>query len=222
MNRAPWPIALLLGLALVAIIGLLGPLALFNPSFTWILQDRHDVPEAIGTTPAQVQRLTASYLVDLYTDGAFDERLEGDDEPFLDASERSHMRDVGALVRTLAVVLIGALAVAAICAWWMRREPGRIGRIMVVSAALVGGTALVLAIAFAVAFDAAFTAFHQLFFEPGTWQFSLGSNLIALFPEPFWFDAALVAGAAILIDAAIVSVVGLWLWRMAKTPPEAA
>jgi integral membrane protein (TIGR01906 family) len=222
MSRAPWPIGLLFGIALVAIIGLLGPLALFNPSFTSILQDRHDVAEAIGTTPAEVQRLTASFLVDLYTDGAFDEVLEGDDKPFLDASERSHMRDVGALVRTLALVLIGAVVVAAGCGWWMRREPGRIGRSMVVSAAIVGGVALVLAVAFAVAFDAAFTAFHELFFEAGTWQFALGSNLITLFPEPFWFDAALVAGAAILLVAAIVSVVGLWLWRMGRTPPASA
>ena len=222
MNRAPWPIGLLFGIALVGIIGLLGPLALFNPSFTSILQARHDVAEAIGTTPEEVQRLTASYLVDLYTDGAFDAALEGEAEPFLDASERSHMRDVGSLVRMLALVLIGSLAVAAACGWWMRRERARIGRIMVVSAAVVGGVALVLAIAFAVAFDAAFTAFHQLFFEAGTWQFALGSNLIALFPEPFWFDAALIAGAAILLVAAIVSAVGLWLWRTGRTPSGAA
>lgn len=217
MDRAPWPIGLLLGVALVAGIGLLGPLTLFNPSFTSILQDRHDVPEAIGTTPAEVQRLTASYLVDLYTDGSFDEVLAGEEEPLLDADERSHMRDVGALVRTLALVLIIALVVIAGCAWWMRREPGRIGRIMVVSAGTVGAVALILALAFALAFEAAFTAFHGLFFEAGTWQFALGSNLITLFPEPFWFDAALVAGASILVVAAIVSVVGLLLWRSART-----
>jgi integral membrane protein (TIGR01906 family) len=218
MSRAPWPVGLLLGIALVAVIGLLGPLALFNPSFTSILQDRHDVAEAIGTTPDEVQRLTASFLVDLYTDGRFDAALEGEDEPFLDASERSHMRDVGALVRTLALVLIGSLAVAVACGWWMRGEPARIGRIMVIAAGVVGAAALVLGVAFAVAFDAAFTAFHQLFFEAGTWQFALGSNLITLFPEPFWFDAALIAGAAILLVAAIVSIAGLWLWRTARTP----
>jgi integral membrane protein (TIGR01906 family) len=218
MDRAPWPIGLLFGIALVAIIGLLGPLALFNPSFTSILQDRHDVPQAIGTTPAETQRLTASYLVDLYTDGEFDDVLEGEDEPFLDGDERSHMRDVGALVRMLAIVLLGALVVAGACGWLLRREPARAGRIMVVSAAAVGGVALLLAIGFAVAFDAAFTLFHQLFFEAGTWQFALGSNLITLFPEPFWFDAALVAGASILLVAAIVSAVGLWLWRSPRTP----
>ena len=218
MSRAPWPIGLLLGASLVVIIGLLGPLALFNPSFTSILQARHDVPAAVGSSPEEVQRVTASYLVDLYTDGPFDAALAGDDEPFLDADERSHMRDVGALVRSLALVLLASLVAAVACAWWMRREPARIGRIMVVAAALVGSAAVVLGIVFAVAFDAAFTAFHQLFFEAGTWQFALGSNLITLFPEPFWFDAALLAGAAILLVALIVSVVGWWLWRMGRAP----
>jgi integral membrane protein (TIGR01906 family) len=93
---------------------------------------------------------------------------------------------------------------------------------MVVASAVVGGAAVVLGIAFAVAFDAAFTAFHNLFFAPGTWEFALGSNLITLFPEPFWFDAALLAGAAILLVALIVGVVGYLLWRGARTPSEPA
>jgi integral membrane protein (TIGR01906 family) len=221
MRRAPWPAELLLGVALVAIIGLLGPLALFNPGFTTILQERHDVAGSLGTTQAAVERLTANFLVDLYVDGPFDQPLEGD-APFLDADERAHMSDVAALVRTLAVVLIGAIAVAVACAWWLRDEPGRIGRVMVVSSAAVGSVAIVLGVAFAVAFDAAFTEFHNLFFAPGTWQFATGSNLITLFPEPFWFDAALLAGAAILLVAAIIGVIGYFLWRAARTPSDPA
>jgi integral membrane protein (TIGR01906 family) len=221
MRPAPWPIGLLFGTALVAVIGLLGPMALFNPGITTLLQVRHDVAGELGTTQGEVERLTASFLVDLYIDGPFDDALEGG-EPFLDADERAHMTDVAGLVRTLAIVLIGALLVALACGWLMRHEPGRVGRIMVIASAGVGGAALVLAIAFAVAFDAAFTAFHNLFFAPGTWQFALGSNLITLFPEPFWFDAALLAGAAILLVAAIIGVAGFVLWRGARTPSASA
>lgn len=221
MRPAPWPIGLLFGIALVAVIGLIGPLALFNPGFTTLLQDRHDVAGELGTTRDEVQRVTASFLVDLYIDGPFDAALDGD-EPFLDADERAHMSDVAALVRTIAIVLIGALLVALACGWRMRGEPGRIGRIMVIVSAGVGAAALLLGIVFAVAFDAAFTAFHNLFFAPGTWQFALGSNLITLFPEPFWFDAALLAGAAILLVAAIIGVAGFVLWRSARTPAAAA
>jgi integral membrane protein (TIGR01906 family) len=222
MRRAPWPADLLLGAALVVVIALLGPLALFNPSFTTILQERHGVAESLGTTQADVQQLTANFLVDLYVDGPFDAALEGDDEPFLDADERAHMSDVAALVRTLALLLLVAVVAALACAWWLRAEPGRIGRVMVVTSAAVGAVAVLLGIAFAVAFDAAFTAFHNLFFAPGTWQFALGSNLITLFPEPFWFDAALLAGAAILLVAAIVGIAGYLMWRAARTPSDPA
>ena len=221
MSRAPWPVGLLFGLALVVIIGLLGPLALFNPWTTGLLQSRHDVPTALGRSPDEVDRLTSEFLTDIYAGGSFDAPLGDAGEPFLDADERSHMQDVSALVRTLAVVLIGALLVALGTGAWLRREPARIGRIMLLSAGLVGAVAVVLALAFARAFDAAFTAFHELFFPPGTWQFALGSNLITLFPEPFWFDAALLSGASILLVAAFVSLVGLRAWREGRASSAA-
>ena len=222
MSRAPWPVGLLFGAALVVIIGLLGPLALFNPWFTSVLQERHEVAAELATTQAHVERLTASYLADIYAGGSFDDALGDDTTPFLDADERSHMRDVSALVRTLAVVLLAALLVALGTGAWLRGDPGRVGRIMLVAAGAVGTVAVGLGIAFAVAFDAAFTAFHELFFAPGTWQFALGSDLITLFPEPFWFDAALLAGASILLVAAIVSLVGFRAWRAGRASPASA
>lgn len=45
-----------------------------------------------------------------------------------------------------------------------------------------------------VAWDMFFTGFHQLFFETGTWRFAYSDTLIRLFPERFWFDAALTIG----------------------------
>ena len=81
---------------------------------------------------------------------------------------------------------------------------------MLLAAGGIGAAALVLAIVFAVAFEPAFLAFHQLFFPPGTYLFEAGSDLIALFPEPFWFDAALSAGVVILLSAVVASVIG---WR---------
>jgi integral membrane protein (TIGR01906 family) len=222
MPRAPWPLGLLFGSALVVVIGLLGPLALFNPWFTSVLQQRHAVATELGAAQADVERLTADYLTDIYAGGSFDASLGDAAEPFLDASERAHMRDVSGLVRTMAAVLVAALLVALGTAAWMRREPRRIGRTMLVAAATVGTVAIGLGLAFAVAFDAAFTAFHELFFAPGTWQFELGSNLITLFPEPFWFDAALLAGASILVVAALVSVVGYRAWREGRAPSASA
>lgn len=216
MERAPWVIGLLFGLSVAVIILLLGPLLLFNPPFTSALQVRHDVAAKLDTTQAEVERFTASYLVDIYLDGDFGASLDGDG-PLLDAVERSHMTDVSRLVRLLAGILVIALVVAGVTAAWLRGEPRRQGRIMLLAAGGVGAAAVALAIVFAVAFEPAFLAFHELFFPPGTYLFPAGSELIVLFPGPFWFDAALLAGAAIVLVAAAVSLIGLWRWRSART-----
>jgi integral membrane protein (TIGR01906 family) len=212
VERAPWPIGLLFGLSLAVVILLAGPLLLFNPPFTSALQVRHEVADAFGTTQAEIERVTGSYLADLYLGGPFDAVLDGD-EPLLDEDERSHMRDVSTLVRILGVVLGVAAAVAVVTGLRLRREPRRQGEIMLIAAGSVGATAVLLAVLFAVAFDWAFAVFHQLLFPPGTWQFESGSDLITLFPEAFWFDAALAAGAAIVLTAMIVTVIGILRWR---------
>ena len=221
MERAPWPVGLLFGISLAVIILLAGPLLLFNPALTSALQVRHDVAAALGTSQNAVQRITSAYLADIYLDGPFDASLDGD-RPLLDAEERSHMSDVSRLVRLLAVILGVAVAVAIVTGYRLRREPRRQGEIMMIAAGALGATALVLGLFFAVAFDTAFLLFHQLLFPPGTYLFATGSDLITLFPEPFWFDAALVAGASIVVTAVLVAVIGLLRWRSAVRPSHAA
>jgi len=221
MERAPWVIGLLFGLSLAVVILLLGPLLLFNPALTSTLQVRHGVAADFDTDQAEIERVTSAYLADIYLDGDFGDSLDGDG-PLLDESERAHMTDVSRLVRLLAGILIVALVMAGVAAAWLRGEPRRQGRIMLIAAGSVGAVAIVLAIVFAVAFEPAFLAFHELFFPPGTYLFEEGSELIVLFPEPFWFDAALLAGAAIVVVAMAVSLIGLWRWRSVRTTSPAA
>ncbi len=163
-------------------------------------QARHGVPASLGTDQANVDRVTAAMLRDLFTAGDFVAGLDNA-PPILDASERSHMQDVAGLVRVLAVLEIGA--VVTLVATWrrLRGERPRRGRLLLRAAGGVGAGALVLAAFFAVSFDTAFAAFHALFFKSGTWQFGPDSNLIRLFPEPFWFEVSLLAGASIVLGA---------------------
>jgi uncharacterized membrane protein len=63
------------------------------------------------------------------------------------------------------------------------------------------------------AFEPAFLAFHELFFPQGNFLFGPDSNLLRLFPEPFWFEASLAAGLSILLAALVASLVG---WRMLR------
>jgi len=206
-NRAPGGIGVAFALAAALAIVLTGPLLLFNPWLVSAEQARHGVATALGTDQANVDRVTGLMLRDLFTDGDFIANLD-DDPPILDASERSHMADVGALVRILAALEAGSILVLLITAWWLRAERARRGRLLLGVAVAVCGAALVLGIFFAVAFEAAFTAFHALFFQAGTWQFGPDSNLIRLFPEPFWFETSLLAGLAILLTALLAAWLG--------------
>jgi integral membrane protein (TIGR01906 family) len=217
--RAPWPVGLLFGLSLAIAITLTGPLVLFNPWFTSALQARHQVADSFGTSRAEIDRVTGEILGDLYVNGGFESALTPG-QPLLDERERSHMGDVSRLVQLLAGITVVALVIVVVMGAWLRREARRQGRIMLISSGLVGVLAILLAGVFAVAFEPAFLAFHAVFFPPGTYLFAEGSNLIRLFPDGFWFDAALAAGAAIVVTALVASAIGFARWRSAARPPD--
>jgi integral membrane protein (TIGR01906 family) len=194
---------------------LTGPLLLFNPWLVSAEQSRHGVAASLGTDRANVDRVTGAMLRDLFVNGDFTASLDGS-APILDASERSHMRDVGGLVRVLAALEAGALVVLLLTAWLLRAERARRGRLLLRAAAVVGLIALLLAVFFAVDFDVAFASFHAIFFQAGTWEFGPDSNLIRLFPEAFWFETSLLAGVSIVVSA----VLAVWVAvRTMRTAP---
>ena len=205
------------GVAAALAIVLTGPLLLFNPWLVSAEQSRHGVAASLRTDQGSVDRVTSAMLGDLFVSGDFAESVDGH-APILDASERSHMQDVGGLVRELAALEAVALMVLLVTWRWLRNERARRGRLVLLAAGGVGAGALVLAAFFALAFDTAFAAFHALFFKAGTWQFGPDSNLIRLFPEAFWFEVSLLAGASIILSALLAA----WLARgdMGSAPAE--
>ena len=211
MSRAPRLVGFVYTVAAATIITLTGPLLLFNPWFVSFEQLRNEAAPALGVDQAAVDRVTGTILFDLATRGDFDVSLDGR-QPLLDAMERSHMRDVSGLVRILVAVLAAAILLFAISRAWLR-ERRRRGRLLMLAAAAIGGVAVVLAIIFAVAFEPAFLAFHALFFAQGTYLFGPDSNLIKLFPEGFWFESSLVAGASIVLAALLIGLLG---WRIMR------
>mgnify|MGYP006186157921 CR=1 FL=1 len=82
---------------------------------------------------------------------------------------------------------------------------GGFSGLMLAAAGTLAAVAVALGAFFALAFDAAFAAFHAIFFEAGTWTFGPDSNLLRFFPQPFWFELALVAGATIVLGALVVA-----------------
>jgi integral membrane protein (TIGR01906 family) len=201
-------------LAAALAIVLTGPLLLFNPWLVSAEQSRHGVSASLGTDQANVDRVTVAMLRDLFVNGDFVASLNGS-APILDASERSHMRDVGGLVRVLAALEAGALVVLLLTAWLLRGERARRGRLLLRAAAVVGLVALALGVFFATDFEVAFASFHALFFQAGTWEFGPDSNLIRLFPEAFWFEVSLLAGLSIVVSAVLAAWVALRAMRAA-------
>ena len=196
---------------------LTGPLLLFAPPFVSFMQDRHDVAQRLGTDPTTAHDATTAMLGDILFAGEFMVSVDGR-QPVLDESERSHMRDVGGVVRGLLLLDLLAL-VTALLGWRrLRAEPHRRGRLMLLAAGALGALAIGLGGFFALAFDTAFAAFHAVFFEAGTWQFGPDSNLLRFFPQPFWFEIALVAGATIVLAAVLVALLarrGMARWKPA-------
>lgn len=174
-------------------------------------QGRNEVAPTLRVDQAAVDRVTGAILLDLCSHGDFEASLDGR-QPLLDAMERSHMRDVSGLVRALGVVLGAAVVLFALTGSRLRDRRRR-GRSLVVAASTIGAIAILLAVVFAVAFEPAFLAFHRLFFSEGTYLFGPDSNLIKLFPEGFWFESSLVAGATIVLAAVLAALRG---WRLLR------
>jgi integral membrane protein (TIGR01906 family) len=129
------------------------------------------------------------FLADLrFADGA----------PVYNERELGHMVDVKAVLGQALVVWVAsllALVVLGVWAWfggWRRHEWRRLYR----RGLARGGWWTVVFVAVIiplvlVAFGAFFVAFHEIFFDPGTWIFFYSDTLIRLFPERFWRDTFL-------------------------------
>ena len=159
-----------------------------TPPVIHLLLSVSDAHTVLGVEPRVAEALSDALVGDLLTGGAFDAPLG--DAPLLSAGERSHLVDVGALLRAVLVAGLGGLIALAIARFRRRawlRVAIRDGAVLIV------GGALAAAAAFTLAFDATFSLFHGLFFAAGTWTFNPATDrLVQLYPEDFWVLAALL------------------------------
>ncbi len=136
------------------------------------------------------------------------------DRPIYNARELEHMQDVQRVYQTamriwhlaLGLSLLAGLALAR----QMETRPALYSALQRGGLLTVGMIAVtgVLAV---IAWQVWFVAFHQVFFAPGSWSFSTSDTLIRLFPEKFWFDAALTISGLSLAGGLLLALVG---WRL--------
>jgi integral membrane protein (TIGR01906 family) len=198
-------IPLLLTLASVRVV--------MSPLFLQIEYNRPGFPEDIYGFTKQDRLELAPYAVNylIYNhDLSYlaDMTFPGGERPLYTRSELRHMHDVQVVTQiAFRLLFLGAIATAltGIALW----RSGRSGRLTLQQATFNGAiltlSTIALIVLFAItAWDFFFTAFHELFFEPGTWRFAYSDTLIRLFPEQFWFDASLTIGGLTVAGAVIL------------------
>lgn len=122
------------------------------------------------------------------------------------ALERAHMADVRTVfiaAQIAAVLAAGVLLWLALRAW--RR--GALARLVRAGAMSSLVSVAVVGILAAVAFDAAFLLFHQIFFPQGNFLFAPDSNLLAIYPESYFYGVTLRIGASFVALAALLAAV---------------
>ncbi len=113
--------------------------------------------------------------------------------------ELAHLDDVSALIRVLHLAAMVTLSTALLASATLKRDSRLVWR-SGLRAGAVWTLLLVLALGClaTVAWELIFTAFHQLFFAAGSWQFSSSSTLIRHFPPRYWLFNA--AGLALMLS----------------------
>ena len=142
---------------------------------------------------------------------AFLEQQNHNGQPLYNPREVSHMADVQSVFqgtwnagKVLAVIVL----FTSVAITWREQN-----RKWFFSGVQYGGfiTASIIAIVGMLAvigWNTWFTAFHQIFFNPGTWTFMETDTLIRLFPLPFWFDGALTVSGLTLFGGILLGFVG--------------
>ena len=169
-------------------------------------------PDPFGFTISQRMKIASENLRfvrdNLPLDALSSQVFEGD--PVYNSRELGHMLDVQKVYQSvwsgwqlivLFIILTGSLL-------W--RLKGRLSLLSAIQAGglLTSGLIFALGLFAIVAWQVWFTAFHQIFFQPGSWTFEYSDTLIRLFPEKFWFDSALSLLSFGFIEGLLVALLG--------------
>jgi integral membrane protein (TIGR01906 family) len=136
------------------------------------------------------------------------------DSPLYNNRELKHMQDVQNAYQAiwrLWQIAVAVFALAALALGWRADTRPALIDAFKWGGLLTGGLIATVGLLAVVAWRVWFVAFHQIFFAPGTWMFNYSDTLIRLFPEKFWFDAAMTISGLTLIGGLLFAWVG---WRL--------
>jgi len=200
------------------VLVLLAARLVMTPLFLQFEYNRSDFPpDEFGFT--REDRLNyAPYALNYLLNGAGVEYLgdlKGSDGRLLyQADELRHMRDVKNLTQiAFGVAFFAGLIGIADAVFLARRSPERLRRALFYGALVTLALVAAIIVVVVTDWDGFFVGFHEMFFQNGTWYFPTSDTLIRLFPEQFWFDAALTIGGITVITSLIVFIAS-WRWHI--------
>jgi uncharacterized membrane protein len=89
--------------------------------------------------------------------------------------------------------------------------------VLIRDAALVSAVGVAaIAVAAVVAFDPLFLLFHEVFFPQGNFLFAPDSNLLAVYPDEYWYGVTLRIGFTFAGALAIIAVAAAATQRLAR------
>ena len=181
----------------------------------WLYQygfEKYDVSQTTGLAEVELEK-AATGLISYFNSGEEYISLtvikDGELFELFNQREAVHLKDVKGLIRLDYWVLLGtliyALGYAGVSLFWRRKKYWRR-----LAWGVVGGGGITLALMLAIGlgillnFDQLFYQFHLLSFTNEFWQLDPTRDyLIMLFPEGFWYDAAIFC-AGITVGLAII------------------
>ncbi len=202
------------------LLALISVRLVMTPFFLEIVYNRPDFPvDYYGFTTQDRLELAPYALQYLLNDAGIEYLSElrfDDGRSMYTVRELQHMRDVKQVTQVSfrIAVVIGLLGLA-VSTWCLSSKALRRAlRYALLQGSLLTLTLLVTIIVIAVLnWDFFFTTFHTLLFAEGTWRFAYSDTLIRLFPEQFWFEAALTIGFLMAAGAGLL-LLFCWRWRV--------
>jgi integral membrane protein (TIGR01906 family) len=136
--------------------------------------------------------------------------------PLYNSRELGHMQDVQGVYQVAGwgwMLALNLFLLVALALGWRKDTRPALAAGLKRGGLLTAGLVAGIGVLVVVAWRMWFTAFHQVFFLPGTWVFNATDTLIRLFPEKFWFDTALMLAGLSLTGGLLVAVIG---WRLRR------
>jgi len=197
----------------------------FEFNSLWLYKNgfqKYNVSQTTGLDEAELEKAATGLISYFNSDEEYISlTVVKDGEPFelFNQREVDHLKDVKALIQLNSRLLLGTAiyvgVYAGICFLWRRgRYWRRLAWGVVIGSSITLGMIIALGIGSMLNFQELFLKFHFLAFTNELWMLDPTQDyLIMLFPEGFWYDAAMLFGQITAgVAGTLGGVAGLYLW----------